>query len=88
MVVKIRFLVLLVTTLIFGIAWAAVYLLFSTFHGMTKMFNGKFIFFLARILDIHPYTIKTGFTFAFFDGALLGFLIGIILLKIYKRNRV
>ncbi|HAB54023.1 MAG: hypothetical protein A2315_07285 [Ignavibacteria bacterium RIFOXYB2_FULL_35_12] len=81
-----HFLILLTTTLVYGIVWALVFLFFSSFHGMTKMFNEDFIFFIARIFNTKLSTVTTGFTFAFFDGALIGFLLGSIFMRIYKRN--
>lgn len=82
----IHFLILLTTILIYGIVWALVFLLFSRLHGMTKMLNEKFLFLIAWILDVNLDTFTAGLTFAFFDGAIFGFLLGIILIIIYKRN--
>lgn len=87
MIIKIQFLILLSATLICGIAWALVFLLFSIFHGMTKMFNKEFIFFIAKILGVNLNTIWAGLTFAFLDGALVGFMFGLILMMIYKSSR-
>jgi len=87
MVIKIKFLILLSATLVYGIVWSLIFLLFSIFHGMTKMFNKEFIFFIAKILGVNVNTIWAGLTFAFLDGALVGFLFGLILMMIYKRSR-
>lgn len=70
----------------FGLVWGIVYLIFSLMHSMTEMFNEKFLFLVAGILDVNPDTFTAGLTFAFLDGTMVGFLLGIILVIIYKRN--
>ncbi|QQS37180.1 MAG: hypothetical protein IPM56_04290 [Ignavibacteriales bacterium] len=53
---------------------------------MTRMFNEKFIFFTANLLNIELNSVTSGLIFAFLDGALFGSLFGIMLLIIYRKN--
>lgn len=78
--------IILASTIIYGISWALVYLIFSTFHGMSKMFNQEFIWLIAGIFDIRLNTISKGLVFAFLDGSILGFLIGMFLSIIYQNH--
>lgn len=71
--------------LIYGFTWAAVYLLLAAMHGMDKMFNDDFVFLIAKVFNISLTNIEKGFLFSFFDGAFLGLILGLLLLKIYKR---
>ncbi|MCZ7616430.1 MAG: hypothetical protein M5T52_23455 [Ignavibacteriaceae bacterium] len=82
---KISTLLLLTTSIAYGIVWSIIYLLVSIFHGMTRMFNDDFIFLIARLLHINLSSVLLGFIFAFLDGALFGSLLGILLLTIYKK---
>ena len=86
MVVKIRFLILLGITLVYGIAWSFIYILFSAFHGMTRMFNEEFIFLIANLLNVELNSVTSGLIFAFLDGALFGSLFRIMLLIIHRKN--
>lgn len=88
MFIKSRFLIPAVSTLIYGIAWAAVYLFFAALHGMDKMFNDDFVFVIAKLFNISLKNIEEGFLYAFFDGAFFGLLIGYLLLRIYKKLKV
>lgn len=85
---KTRFLIMAVSTLIYGIAWAAVYLIFATLHGMDKMFNDGFVFLIANILNVSLKNIEKGTLYAFFDGAFFGLLVGYLLLRIYKKLKI
>lgn len=83
---KVRFLILLSPALVYGIVWSFIYLLFFGFHGMTRMFNEKFIFLIANLLNVELSSITMGLIFAFLDGALFGSLFGVMLLIIYRKN--
>jgi hypothetical protein len=70
--------------LLYGISWGSIYLFFSSIHGMTKMFNEKFLFGVASLLKAEVSTVTTGFIFSFIDGYILGILIGLLLARISK----
>lgn len=61
-----------------ALAWGLLYLMFGKFHGMWKMFDREFPFFIAWILGIHQGTMTpiTGTLFALLDGALFGGVFG------------
>ncbi|MBK6912463.1 MAG: hypothetical protein IPJ03_19020 [Ignavibacteriales bacterium] len=88
MVKKIHFFILPTSSLIYGISWAVVYLTFSAFHGMTKMFNDDFVFLIASVFNIKISSITAGLTFAFFDGALVGLIVGTLIIMLFKKNEV
>jgi hypothetical protein len=83
-----NFLILPMSVFLYGISWALIFLTFSAFHGMTEMFNDDFVFLIARIFNFNMNSIQAGFTFAFFDGALFGLIIGTLILLISKKNKV
>lgn len=85
---KTRFLIPALSTLIYGIAWAAVYLIFAALHGMDKMFNDDFVFLIAKLFNISLKNIEKGVLFSFLDGALFGLLVGYLLLRIYKKQNI
>ena len=87
MVKNIYFFILPICILIYGISWAMVYLTFSAFHGMNKMFNDDFVFLIASVFNIKISTITAGFTFAFFDGALFGLIVGTLIILVLKKNK-
>ena len=87
MVKNIYFFILPICILIYGISWAMVYLTFSAFHGMNKMFNDDFVFLIASEFNIKISTITAGFTFAFFDGALFGLIVGTLIILVLKKNK-
>lgn len=84
---NIYFFILPTCILIYGISWALVYLAFSVFRGMTKMFSDDFVLLVAHVFNIKMSSNLTGFTFAFLDGALFGLIIGILILVVFKKNR-
>ena len=84
---NIYFFILPICILIYGISWAVVYLAFSAFHGMTEMFNDDFVFLIARVFNVKMSSIPAGFTFAFFDGALFGLVVGIMIILVFKKNK-
>ena len=87
MVKNIFLFILPICILIYGISWAMVYLTFSAFHGMNKMFNDDFVFLIASVFNIKISTITAGFTFAFFDGALFGLIVGTLIILVLKKNK-
>lgn len=88
MLSKTRFFILAASTLTCGIAWAAIYLIFAALHGMDKMFNDDFVFLIANVFSVSLKNIEKGLLFAFFDGATFGLLIGLLILKIYKKFKI
>ncbi len=74
-------------SIVYGIAWGIIYLLFAAFHQMPVMFNNNFIFFIARIFNAQLDTVFSGFIFAFIDGLLFGLIPGTIFLIISKIPR-
>jgi hypothetical protein len=87
MVKNIHFFILTTSIFIYGISWAVVYLTFYAFHGMTKMFNDDFVYLIASIFNIKIKSITAGFTFAFFDGALFGLIVGTLIILVFKKNK-
>lgn len=85
---KTHLLILSVSTIIYGLAWAAVYLVLVALHSMDKMFNDDFVFLIAKIFNISLNNIEKGILFAFFDGAFFGLLVGYILLRIYRKLKI
>lgn len=86
MKIKIQHLILFGSAIIYGLVWSLIYLIFAGFHGMSQMFNNEFIWLIAGVFKIPLSTVFKGFVFAFLDGSILGFLIGMVLFSIYKRN--
>lgn len=78
--------IVVATTIIYGIIWGLIYLIFAAFHGMPEMFNDEFSWILARLLNVQLNSIWEGFLFAILEGSLLGLFFGFLLLKIYRRN--
>lgn len=79
-----KIIIILVSALIYGFAWGLIYLFFSTLHGMVKMFNSEFIFFIATIFNVEIKTKFTSFLFAFTDGTLLGIIVAMIFIRISR----
>ena len=80
--------VMLISAGVFGILWAATYLILGQMHQMWPMFNGEFPFLTARVfasqsarLPVAAAAIST-----FVDGALVG-LVGSWLLLLPVKSR-
>lgn len=76
--------IILISAGIYGLTWGAIYLFFSTLHGMDEMLNNEFVFFTASIFDIEMNTKITAFLFSFIDGALFGIIAAILLIKVSR----
>lgn len=67
----------LIVSLIFGMLWGMMYLVFGGLHGMWRMFDKEFPLFIASALGLHPnsMSVLAGTLSAVGDGALGGFLL-------------
>ena len=70
-----------------ALVWGVLYFVFDKFHGMQKMFDLQFPFFIAAISGVHSESMSllSGMLFAMLDGALAGTLLGLLCRFVLRR---